>query len=75
MPPQALHFSWKLCCPGSHPFHHRLRRCHLPQGDGFSSGGKLCDSAERRPLGGAGCERSEQTEGVKSRASNFSIQQ
>ena len=34
------------------------------QGDGFSSGGKLCGSAERRPLGGAGCERSEQTEGV-----------
>ena len=34
------------------------------QGDGFSSGGKLCGSAERRPLEGAGCERSEQTEGV-----------
>ena len=33
------------------------------QGDGFSSGGKLCGSAKRRPLGGAGCERSEQTEG------------
>ena len=21
--------------PGSDPFRHRLRRCHLPQGDGF----------------------------------------
>ena len=28
-----------------------------PQGDGFSSGGKLCGSAERRPLGGAGAQR------------------
>ncbi len=33
-----------------------------PQGDGFSSGGKLFGSAERRPLGGA-AERSE-AEGV-----------
>ena len=47
---------------GENPFRHRLRRCHLPQGDGFSGGGKLCGSAERRPLGGA-VERSE-TEGV-----------
>ena len=37
-------------------------RSHLPQGDGFSGGGKLCGSAERRPLGGA-AERSE-AEGV-----------
>ena len=40
-------------------------RCHLPQGDGFSSGGKVSGIAIRRPLGGAGCERSEQTEGVQ----------
>ena len=37
-------------------------RSHLPQGDGFSSGGKLFGSTERRPLGGA-AERSE-AEGV-----------
>ena len=30
---------------------------HLPQGDGFSGGGKLCGSAERRPLGGAVAQR------------------
>ena len=40
----------------------RFASSHLPQGDGFSGGGKICGSAERRPLGGAG-ERSE-TEGV-----------
>ena len=34
------------------------------QGDGFSGGEKVSGSAIRRPLGGAGCERSEQTEGV-----------
>ena len=38
----------------------------VPQGDGFSSGGKVSGIAIRRPLGGAGCERSEQTEGVSS---------
>ncbi len=37
-------------------------RSHLPQGDGFSGGGKVFGTAQRRPLGGAG-ERSE-TEGV-----------
>ena len=35
----------------------------VPQGDGFSGGEKVSGSAIRRPLGGAGCERSEQTEG------------
>ena len=34
------------------------------QGDGFSSSEKVSGIAQRRPLGGAGCERSEQTEGV-----------
>ena len=34
------------------------------QGDGFSGGEKVSGIAIRRPLGGAGCERSEQTEGV-----------
>ena len=29
-------------------------RSHLPQGDGFSGGGKVCGSAKRLPLGGAG---------------------
>ena len=36
----------------------------VPQGDGFSGSGKVSGIAQRRPLGGAGCERSEQTEGV-----------
>jgi len=35
-----------------YPFRHRLRRCHLPQGDGFSGGGKVSDIAIRRPLEG-----------------------
>ena len=39
---------------GDNPFRHRLRRYHLPQGDGFSGGGKVCGSAKRLPLGGAG---------------------
>ena len=30
----------------------RFASSHLPQGDGFSGGGKLCDSAERRLLEG-----------------------
>ena len=42
----------------------RFASSHLPQGDGFSSGGKVSGIAQRRHLGGAGCERSEQTEGV-----------
>ena len=35
----------------------RFASSHLPQGDGFSGGGKLCGSAERRPLGGAVAQR------------------
>ena len=42
----------------------RFASSHLPQGDGFRGGGKVSGIAQRRPLGGAGCERSEQTEGV-----------
>ena len=42
----------------------RCAAIHLPQGDGFSGGGKVVGIAQRRPLGGAG-ERSE-TEGVSS---------
>ena len=42
----------------------RFAAIHLPQGDGFSGGDKVSGIAQRRPLGGAGCERSEQTEGV-----------
>ena len=51
----------------------RFASSHLPQGDGFSGGGKLCGSAIRRPLGGAGCERSEQTEGVLPAACALSV--
>ena len=35
-----------------------------PQGDGFSGGDKVSGIAKRRPLGGAGIEQSEMTEGV-----------
>ena len=59
---QGFWLKRKVCLPGSYPFRQSLRLCHLPQGDGFSGGGKLCGNAERRPPGGAG-ERSE-TEGV-----------
>ena len=34
------------------------------KGTAFGGGGKVSGIAQRRPLGGAGCERSEQTEGV-----------
>ena len=45
---------------------------HLPpergksslKGTAFGGGGKVSGIAQRRPLGGAGCEHSEQTEGV-----------
>ena len=36
----------------------------FPKGTAFGGNGKLSGIAQRRPLGGAGCERSEQTEGV-----------
>ena len=42
----------------------RFASSHLPQGDGFSGGGKVSGIAKRRPLGGAGIEQSEMTEGV-----------
>ena len=48
---------WKLPLPSA-----PVGRSHLPQGDGFSGGGKVSGVAIRRPLGGAG-ERSE-PEGV-----------
>ena len=41
----------------------------FPKGTAFSSGGKVSGIAQRRPLGGAGCERSEQTEGVQKKRS------
>ena len=50
---------------GKHPF--RLaasRQATFPKGTAFGGGGKVSGTAQRRPLGGAGCERSEQTEGV-----------
>ena len=46
------------------PLPSRLRRATFPKGTAFRGGDKLSGSALRRPLGGAGCERSEQTEGV-----------
>ena len=43
----------KAFCPGVPLPSCRFASSHLPQGDGFSSGGKLCGIAIRRPLGGA----------------------
>ena len=40
------------------------RQATFPKGTAFGGGDKVFGSALRRPLGGAGCERSEQTEGV-----------
>ena len=40
------------------------RLCQLPPGRSLWRARKLCGITIRRPLGGAGCERSEQTEGV-----------
>jgi len=37
----------------AYPFRQSLRLCHLPQGDGFSGGGKVSGIAQRRPLGGS----------------------
>ena len=50
---------WRVPLPSC-----RFASSHLPQGDGFSGSEKVSGIAQRRPLGGAGCERSEQTEGV-----------
>ena len=36
----------------------------FPKGTAFGGGGKVSGIAPRRPLGGAGIERSEMTEGV-----------
>ena len=56
----AVQFATKveILLAREYPFRHRLRRCHLPHGDGFGDGGKVSDIAIRRPLGGAGerCE-------------------
>ena len=46
------------------PLSHALRRASSPEGGAFCGGEKVSSTAQRRPLGGAGCERSEQTEGV-----------
>ena len=37
----------------------------FPKGTAFGGGGRVSGIAQRRPLGGAGCEHSEQTEGVR----------
>ena len=38
----------------------------FPKGTAFSGNGKVSGIAQRRPLGGAGCDQREQTEGVAS---------
>ena len=55
---------------GINPFRHRLRRCHLPQGDGFRGGGKVYGIAQRRPLGGAGALA---PEGVRLHRGNYTL--
>ena len=50
---------------GKYPF--RLaasRQATFPKGTAFGGGGKVSGIAIRRPLGGAGIEQSEMTEGV-----------
>ena len=37
----------------------------FPKGTASTVAAKFSGTAQRRPLGGAGCERSEQTEGVR----------
>ena len=62
--PQVFCFSRKAPAR-EYPF--RLaasRQATFPKGTAFGGGGKVSGIAQRRPLGGAGCERSEQTEGV-----------
>ena len=61
---KSLRLKYKAACPGVPLPSCRFASSHLPQGDGFSGGGKVSGIAQRRPLGGAGCERSEQTAGV-----------
>ena len=71
-PPRGSFLRWreslqpkrKVACPGVPLPSCRCAAIHLPQGDGFSGSGKVSGITQRRPLGGAGCERSEQTEGV-----------
>ena len=50
--------------PGSIPSVIACGDATFPKGTAFGGGGKVSGIAIRRPLGGAGCERSEQTEGV-----------
>ena len=60
----AWHFQ-KLCvCGKQTPSVIACGDATFPKGTAFGGGGKVSGSAIRRPLGGAGCERSEQTEGV-----------
>ena len=54
----------KACLPGSTPSVIACGDATFPKGTAFGGDGKVSGIAKRRPLGGAGCERSEQTEGV-----------
>ena len=49
-----------------YPLSHGLRRASSPKGTPFGAAGKFAITAQSRPLGEGGCERSEQTEGVHS---------
>ena len=49
-----------------YPLSHGLRRAGSPKGAPFGNAGKFAITAQSRPLGEGGCERSEQTEGVHS---------
>ena len=52
------------CAPGGTPSVIAYGDATFPKGTAFGGGRKVSGIAQRRPLGGAGCERSEQTEGV-----------
>ena len=54
----------KAGCPEVTPSVIACGDATFPKGTAFGGGGKVSGIAQRRPLGGAGCERSEQTEGV-----------
>ena len=61
---ESFRLNRKADCPEVTPSVIACGDATFPKGTAFGGGGKVSGSAIRRPLGGAGCERSEQTEGV-----------
>ena len=61
---ESFRLKSKVACPEVTPSVKAYGFATFPKGTAFSGGDKVSGIAIRRPLGGAGCERSEQTEGV-----------